>query len=173
MVEILGGEARALVVRESPPERGHLLRTHFKIEKYNWGESTPYATEEFEENLLLNSGIQNLWNLATSLGGTAWANANTNLGVGDSSTAEAATQTALQGASQAYEKQLAGFPSLANETISFKSSFGPAEANFAWNEFDIVTASGTGGTALNRKVSAQGTKTSGQNWTLEVDVTLA
>lgn len=171
-MEILGGELRALVVRESRPE-GHMLHTRFRIEKFNSGEPVPYEVSEFEENILVNLGIQNLWKLGTGLGGTAWANANANLGVGNSSVAESAGNTALQGASQAYELMLATFPSLTNQTIAFKSSFGPAEANFAWNEFDVVTASGTVGIPLNRKVSAQGTKTSGQNWTLEVDVALA
>ncbi len=148
------------------------VRTRWKIEKYRWGEAAPYEVLETQENLLLNEGIALLWDLGIGAGGTVWNNANARLGVGNSSAGESAAQTGLQGASQAYAKMLSGFPSRAAQTVTWKSSYGPDEANFAWNEMCVTNASGTGGQDLNRKVSAQGTKTSGQNWTLQLDVTL-
>lgn len=151
-------------------ERGR-TRTRWRLEKRRWGESEPYEVVEWDGNVLLNEGIGLWWDLGIGAGGTPWNNANALLGVGNSSVAEAATQTGLQGASQAYAKMMTGFPSRAAQVMTWKTSFGPDQANFAWNEFGVTNASGTGGTDLNRKVSAQGTKTSGQNWTLQLDVT--
>ena len=50
----------------------------------------------FERNCLLNEGINELWTILCSAGGTKFDNANAQTGVGDSSTAEVATQTSLQ-----------------------------------------------------------------------------
>jgi len=51
---------------------------------------------EFERNCLLNEGINEFWTILCSASGTKFDNANAQTGVGDSSTAEAATQTSLQ-----------------------------------------------------------------------------
>ena len=60
------------------------------------GELLP-AISEVIGNLLLNEGIGELLDLACGLGTpTAFSNANAYIGVGDSVTAEAATQTDLQ-----------------------------------------------------------------------------
>src|SRR5687767_8272372 len=48
-----------------------------------------------EGNLLLNEGIQRLLDLGIAAGGTAFNNANAFIGVGDTNTAAAATQTEL------------------------------------------------------------------------------
>jgi hypothetical protein len=55
--------------------------------------------------------------------------------------------------------------------LSFTATFATGDANFVWAEWGIdqaTTGSGTGaasGILLNRAVSAQGTKVSGQTWT--------
>lgn len=125
-------------------------------------------------NLLLNEGINAVWTLVVGGTETAYSNANARLGVGDSSAAEAATQTDLQAVTnKTYKAMEAGFPTYGtSQKITFKSVFGSADANYAWNEFTVDN----GGTALkniNRKVSAQGTKASGQTWTLTLDITLS
>lgn len=146
------------------------------------------VVKEVEGNLLLNEGIQRLEDLtmiATVLtnqtAANAWGNTNAYLGVGDSSTAEAATQTELQAATNRFYKAMnATFPSRSNQTVSFQSDFTSAEANFVWAEWAIAagatTASGsgftTGTTNLNRKVAALGTKSTG-TWTLTGQVTFS
>jgi len=51
---------------------------------------------EMKGNCLLNEGINELWTILCSASGTKFDNANAQTGVGDSTTAEVATQTSLQ-----------------------------------------------------------------------------
>jgi hypothetical protein len=126
-------------------------------------------------NLCLNSGIQGFEKLIAGLSSppSAWNNANAYLGVGDSSTAAAASQTDLQASTNyAYVGMQASYPSQASQAVSWQASFGSAVANYAWNEFVVSNASTKGsGVCLNRLVSSQGTKTSGQTWVLTVSIT--
>lgn len=140
--------------------------------------------EEIANNLLLNEGIQRMEDLLIGAGGTTYANANAYIGVGDTSTAEAATQTELQATQNAanrfYKGMNATFPSRSNQTVSWQSDFTSSEANFAWAEWTIAAAASTasgsgylvGTTNLNRKVSSLGTKTTG-TWTLTGTVTIS
>jgi hypothetical protein len=132
------------------------------------------AVSEFEGNLLLNEGIAELLDLLCGLGSpTAYSNANAQIGVGDSSAAEGATQTDLQAASNKTWKAMeSGYPSRASQTVTFRSVFGSSDANYAWAEFSVRNG-GTADKNLNRKVSSQGTKASGQTWTVDVAVTIS
>jgi hypothetical protein len=129
--------------------------------------------DEVPGNLLLNEGIQELWDLAIAAGGTtAYNNANADIGVGDSSTAEAATQTDLQAATNKLFKGMnASYPARTNQTVSWQSDFLTAEANWAWNEWSVRNGN-TRNKNLNRKVQSLGTKASG-TWTLTAQVTLS
>lgn len=103
---------------------------------------------------------------------TAFNNANAYIGVGDSTTAFSASQTDLQASTNKLRKAMdSGYPTRSNNTMTFRSTFGTSEANFAWNEWGVFNAS-SGGTMLNRKVESLGTKTSAQSWQITVDVTL-
>jgi hypothetical protein len=144
---------------------------------------SPEEAVEIEGNLLLNEGIQRFMDMTmiATLTGTGWNNANAFLGVGDSSTAEAATQTELSAATNRFYKAMnATFPSRVSQTSSFQSDFTSTEANFVWAEWTIssgaTTASGAGFTSgttnLNRKVAALGTKSTG-TWTLTAQVTFS
>jgi len=126
-------------------------------------------------NMLLNEGINELWTLGAGGGGTAFNNANSYLAVGDSSTAESASQTDLQAATnKLYKAMDATFPTYGtSQKITFRSTFASGDANYAWNEFSACNGSSGTGKNLNRKVSAQGTKTSGQSWQLTLDITLS
>jgi hypothetical protein len=139
--------------------------------------------EEFEEahgNLLLNQGIAHLEDQLIGATTNPNNNTETRLGVGNSATAEAATQTDLQAAAGAANRQFklmnATYPSRAAQTLTFQSDYTTGEANFIWNEWciDSGTAGGTTVTApiLNRKVASLGTKTTG-TWTLTATVTLS
>lgn len=137
------------------------------------GEVLP-AVSEVEGNLLLNEGIGEMLDLLIGAGGTAFNNANSYIGVGDSNTAEAAAQTDLQAASnKTYKAMQATYPSRAAQTVTWRSVFTGSDANYAWNEFTVANASSGTGKNLNRKVSAQGTKASGQTWTVDLSVTLS
>lgn len=102
---------------------------------------------------------------------TAFNNANAHIGVGDSTTAFAAGQTDLQAASNKLRKAMdATYPSGGSNVITFRSTFGTSEANFAWDEWGVFNAASSG-TMLNRKVEALGTKTNTQTWQFTVTLT--
>jgi hypothetical protein len=125
-------------------------------------------------NLLLNEGIGELLDLLTGAGGTAFSNANSYLGVGDDPTAAAAGQTGLIAATnKTYKGMAANYPARTNQTVTFRAVFGPSDANHAWMEFTIANGNSNTAKNLNRKVSDQGVKASGQTWTLDVSVTLS
>ena len=124
-------------------------------------------------NIMVNSGLQLMVDLLIGAGGTVYSNANAFLGVGDSSTAEGASQTDLQAATNKLRRAMsASFPARSGQTVTFRAAFGSSDANYSWNEFAVFNAS-TGGTMLNRKVSSQGTKASGQTWTLDLAITFS
>lgn len=132
------------------------------------------AVSEFEGNVLLNEGITALLNLLIGAAETAFNNANTYLGVGDSSTGESASQTGLQAAvNKTWKAMETSYPSIASQTVTFRAVFGTSDANYDWNEFTATTSSDDSGDNLNRKVSSQGTKASGQTWTLDLAITFS
>lgn len=130
-------------------------------------------SREIVGNLLLNEGIQELWDLAIAAGGTtAYNNANAEIGVGDSSTAAAATQTDLQAASnKLFKAMVATYPQRTNQTVDFRSDFTSGEANYVWAEWGIRNGN-TRNKNLNRKVESLGTKATG-TWTLTASLTLS
>ncbi len=134
-------------------------------------ENTPFERINVPGNLLLSVGIQVMLDALIGTAVTAFSNANARIGVGDSATAAAASQTDLQAATNKLRKAMdATFPSRVNQTMSWKSSFTAAEANWVWNEWIIANAA-TSPSVLNRKVESLGTKTTG-TWTLQGDVTI-
>ncbi len=134
---------------------------------------TPYEVIEREGNLLLNEGINELFTILCSAGGTKYNNANARIGVGNSNTAAAATQTALQGGSTAFKAMDASFPTYGtSQKATWKSTFASADGNFAWEEWTIDNGSGAN-LNLNRKVESLGTKVSGTTWVFTVDITLS
>lgn len=133
------------------------------------------AESVIEGNILLAEGIGELWDLVLGLGSpVTFNNANAYIGVGDSTTAESAAQTDLQAASnKTYKAMAATYPQRSGTTATFQSVFGSADANYAWQEFTVSNTSSGTGKNLNRKVSAQGTKASGQTWTVQLQITLS
>lgn len=128
---------------------------------------------EFEDNCLLNSGINLMWTLLGGGSGTKWDNADAALGVGDSNTAADPAQTDLQGSNKTYKAMDSSYPTYGtSQQIVFRSTFGSADANYAWNE--IVCRNGvSSGTCMNRKVQSMGTKASGTTWVATLTVTLS
>jgi hypothetical protein len=131
----------------------------------------PYEVIEGEGNLLLNSGIDEMWDLIVGDSANHFNNASAQIGVGDSSTEANASQTDLQAATnKTYKGMESGYPTSTSQKATFKASFGDSEANYAWNEW--VVKQSTSSKCLNRKVESLGTKASG-TWTLEVNITLS
>jgi hypothetical protein len=170
-------------------------RVHWTVDKYT-GAWTPeqvaagdaevalYERLEREGNLLLIGGASALFQYMLGNGTTTAAqaltyfnNANARIGVGDSTTAAADTQTALQAATNKLFKAMdATYPQHTDSTgtagsksVTFKSTFGTADANFAWQEWGIDN----GTRLLNRKVESLGTKTSAATWALTITLSLA
>lgn len=123
-------------------------------------------------NLMLNEGIQLVLDLMMGAAGTPYNNANSRIGIGDSSAAEDAAQTDLQAAAnKTYKGMNAGFPSRAAQTVTFQADFLDADANYDWAEWVIDNGAAPGKT-LNRKVAVLGTKATG-TWTMGGEVTLS
>jgi len=158
--------------------RYRLSKYHQDIEPYQGREDEfhqlfkPYEIIEGEGNCLLNEGIDEMWDLVTGAGGTAYNSTNARIGVGDSSTAADATQTDLQATTnKLYKGMESGYPTSTSQKATFKASFGSTEANFAWNEWTVDNGA-TAAKNLNRKVESLGTKSTG-TWTLEVEISLS
>lgn len=159
---------------------------HWKLDKYMGDFNSeseivkagikPYETVEFDGNCLLNEGINAaMWPLICGTGGTAFSEANSYLGVGDSSTGAAATQTGLQAAVNKYYQAVdTGYPTVGtNQQAVWKATIAGANANFAWNEVTVANGNSDASTNLNRVVQALGTKAEGTTWVLTLTVTLS
>lgn len=157
--------------------RFRLSKYHQDIEPFRGREAEfyrlykPYEVREGEGNCLLNSGIDEMWDLVTGASANHYDNTNAQVGVGDSSTAADPTQTDLQASTnKTYKGMESGYPTSTSQKATFKSSFGTDDANYAWNEWVIKQS--VSAKCLNRKVESLGTK-SGGTWTLEVYITLS
>ncbi|MCW4048045.1 MAG: hypothetical protein NWE99_10895 [Candidatus Bathyarchaeota archaeon] len=130
--------------------------------------------EEFENNVALNEGLQLLINLIAGTGsGNAWNNANAYLGVGDSSASESPSQTGLQGSNKTFKPMDSTYPQRTNQTCEWRATFGASDANHSWQEFTVVNSNSDSGVNLNRKVADKGTKSSGETWTLSLQITFS
>jgi hypothetical protein len=162
---------------------GH--KTHWKIEKFKGDFKSReeavkagaelFETLEFEDNCLLNTGINLLLTLGIGGSGTAWTNALAAIGIGDSATAADPTQTDLLAATnKTYKAMDANYPTnpCVSQQLVARSTFASGDANYVWNE--IVLRNGvSSGTCLNRKVQAMGTKASGTSWVATLTITLS
>jgi hypothetical protein len=158
-------------------DKGRMV-ANWKIRRFEnegeWRKNNPYNISEVKQNLLLNEGINELWTILCSSGGTKFDNTNANLGVGDSATAAQATDTGLLGTSKLYKSMDGGYPTYGTaQKATWRSTFQSGEANFAWNEFTVCNTALDTGDNLNRKVQSEGTKTAGQVWELTLEITLS
>jgi len=86
-------------------------------------------TEKWEGNLGLQEGRQELIDIICGLGTpTKWDNTNARLGVGDSNTAPAETQTGLQAAvNKSWKGMDATYPQRSAQTAEWRATWGAAE----------------------------------------------
>lgn len=153
-------------------------KANWTVEK--WFDESDYSrgfpsdeTIEVEGNLLVSAGITALLTLLIGGGGTAYNAANTYLGVGSSTQVAAIGDTNLVASSEKFRQLVESpYPTVAGSVVTFQSTFGINDGNFAWNEcgaFNHISA----GTMLNRKIVTLGTKTSGAVWTLKLTITIS
>lgn len=198
MQETARAADNAAIQVDVAPHDAAIWRARWRVEKYDgdWtGEQIdaglagdPYEVIAREGNLLVYGGISCLWQCLIGNGTTTadqtltyFNNARAAIGVGDSTTAAAATQTNLQAASNKLRKAMeATYPSHTDgttsgaATITFRSAFGSSDANFAWQEWGVFNSTTDGvGRMLNRKVESLGTKASGSTWTFTVTISLS
>jgi len=160
-------------IAERIKEKSRWTIRKFRSER-DWRENRPYEVSSFDGNILLNEGINELWTILCSSGGTKFDNANAYLGVGDGTAVEDATQTALQGTNKFYKAMDTGYPTYGSgQKAVWKATFQGTEANFSWQEFTVANGNSDAAVNLNRKVSDQGTKTSGQVWELTLEISLS
>lgn len=162
--------------RDPANEVARALQTGMHMEQaVNLYSEVFICTEEFEANIALNEGLQELVDIICGLGTpTKWDNSNARLGVGDSNAAESASQTGLQAASNKFWKAMdATYPQKSGQTAEWRATFESAEANFAWEEFTVVNATDDSGENLNRKTASKGTKSVGETWTLSLQITFS
>ncbi len=156
------------------------------------GEARGDRVVHAERNLLTRLGLRRLgalWIGETATASQALNATHCRLGVGNSSTAAATTDTDLSAAAGSSNRQFKLVDSVAQGTgansgvTTIIATFGTGVANFAWAEWciDGGTADGTTVTSetastpgmQNRKVTSLGTKTSAGVWVFTVTVTIA
>lgn len=158
-------------------------RCRIQVAKFEglWApDKEPYEVIDIDGNMLVYGGVSALWHrLIGGTGVDAFSSNNAAIGVGDSSTAESATQTDLLGANRARKGMDPGFPvhtdstAIASNTVQFRATFDPAEANFEWHEIGVFNNPTLGqGRMLNRRVQDMGEKTSAASWQVTVEITL-
>ena len=133
------------------------------------------GVEEWEGNVALNEGLQLLIDIIIGEDTTSnkWDSDHANIGVGDGTTSEDASQTGLQGTNKEYEGMDSGYPQRSGQTAIWRATFDGTKANFHWQEFTVVNATDDTGANLLRKVTDKGTKSSGETWTVEIQVTFS
>jgi hypothetical protein len=127
-----------------------------------------------EGNIFLNEGIEYIWKAVTGVSGLIpFDTTHACLGVGDGTASEDRSQTGLQGSNKYYKGMDAGYPQISGTTVTFRATFGPDEANFAWNEWSISNGPSDDYVNLNRKVEPKGTKVAGSTWSFTVQLTIS
>lgn len=137
---------------------------------------SPYAVEEIPFNSALKKGLSALCRLiALSAATTKWASGLGYLFVGSNSATQTRTLTGVVAgsSSRAKYKMDSGYPSRSSNTITWRSTFTSATANFAWKEYSLRNSTTqTTGVGLNRVQTSKGTKASGETWTLQLTITI-
>lgn len=142
----------------------------------------PYDVSEVDRNLLTTAGIGRLVTLVTAGTGNLISSTTARVGVGDGAGTAAIGDTDLSASAGSTHRwfQTCTVTTPSN-VLTFAATFGTADGNFAWQEWgvDIGTATVTSGNTvgavlLNHKTAiAQGTKASGQTWSVTATVTIS
>jgi hypothetical protein len=123
---------------------------------------------------LTNAGRDIMANAIVGAAYTAFNNANAYLGVGTDGQTFSVNDTDLNpsGSGSKYRQGMeAGYPQQAANVLTYRALIPTGSGNFAWAEWGLFNAA-VGGTMLNRKTEALGTKTSAQAWQLTATITV-
>ena len=166
-------KVRWTIRKFASPDEEEVRRSLRAIDAGKTPEILPFEISEFEGNALLNEGIGVLQTLLIGTAGTAFSTANAYLGVGDDDTAQTDPSVTglLAATNKAYKAMESAYPSITDQTTTWRAIFGTTEGNFDWNEFTVANGSSNAAVNLNRKVSVEGTKVEGQTWTLDLAIT--
>jgi hypothetical protein len=156
-------------------------KVQWKVDKWMTDEDlqkglNPYDSVVINSNILTVSGVQEMWRLITGIGGTTYSSGNARLYVGSGLTAASSADTDLA-ASSGFKTAVAqdtGFPTIAGNTITYRSTFGSTSGNHDWNEVGLLNGAPPVSSSvilLNRKISSLGTKTTG-SWQLSLAISL-
>ena len=154
-----------------------MIKKKWTITKYastkDYTAGNSYEKNVVNHNLLVNEGMNEVWTILCSAGGTKFDNTNAQLIVGTGSGAATATDTEATFTAGVVKGMEAGYPTYGtSQKATWKASYAAGEANQAWNEFGLLNAA-SGGKLFNRLVEAEGTKTAGQVWELSLEITLS
>lgn len=150
----------------------------------------PRESVESDGNLLTRQGLRRLMDrLAGTASNQALDATHCRIGVGDSNTAAAATDTDLGASAGSSHRQFKLVDSVTVGTgassgvLTIVATFGTGVANFAWQEWGIDggTADGTTVTSegnttpglCNHKITSLGTKTSAASWVFTITITIS
>ncbi|MEM2385982.1 MAG: hypothetical protein QXO67_03265 [Candidatus Bathyarchaeia archaeon] len=146
----------------------------YRVIKRRVYEQKPYSVDESSHNCFLIEGMNEMWNLILGLTATPFNSSNAYIGVGDGTASESESQTGLQGTNKYYKGMASGYPQgpsqAGDKKAVFRSVFGSNEANFAWNEVTVANGGSDAAVNMLRIVASKGTKSSGEEWTAEVEV---
>ena len=81
-----------------------------------------------------------------------------------------ASDTGLVGTTE-YQPMEATYPQISGRGVTWRAVFTGTEANFDWLEFTVANGNSNAADNLNRRLSNQGTKASGQTWTADLTIT--
>jgi len=172
--------ALASVVERIQESAVWTIRKYHSSAAYNAAKKSGRAIEPDEilivkGNLLLNEGINAMWNLICGETETDFSESNAYIGVGDDNTAAAATQTGLQAVTnKLYVAVEAGYPTCgSDQKATWQAEFGSSEGNFDWEEITVASGNSDSADNMNRKVQSMGTKASGSTWTVSLEITLS
>lgn len=125
------------------------------------------------QNIILDTGANEMLKLITGTGGTAFSSANSYIYVGTDDSAENAAQTGIiaTGSNRAFAVLDTGYPTVSGRQMIYRASFSDDEANFPWKEVAIYNGNGTNAVCMNRKVVSLGKKETG-TWSIQITVSL-
>jgi hypothetical protein len=130
-------------------------------------------TDEWKGNLGLIEGRQELIDIICGLGTpTLWDAANAYLGVGDDDFEPAEAQTGLHSVTHtSWMPMDETYPKRTAQTAKWRATWGGSDGNYSWQEYTVVNAEDDTGKNLNRCIADKGTKSEGETWTLELQIT--
>lgn len=146
--------------------KGHLL-----VEKYD--KDGKFVGSAEAHNLWLVTGCDEVFGLITGLSANHFDNTNARIGIGDSTTAAADSQTDLVAATnKTYKAMDATYPTAPSaKSCVWRATFGASDANYDWEEF-VLKHNGSG-ICINRGVQSLGTKANGAVWVATLTLSLA